>query len=243
MVLYKNTSLTALFIAASILTPVSGFTFHDHKVATESVGQVKTEVNTNLNTGLTVLERIKQQEEHQKPENKPVNVIKTLRITPVELTDNSGLIYLGGKISEAELAPYLAQLSELLAENYALFRQNQGKRDHFSFHMTLINPYEYQKIDTKTLDLKRALTVRLLGLGSISTGDKVSYYVVAESSDGQFFRQQQVLPRKDFHVTLGFNPQDIYGISKGAQTLVATEPATGVNSGVKAKLAPELQNR
>ncbi|WP_281558680.1 hypothetical protein [Thalassomonas sp. RHCl1] len=177
----------------------------------------------------SVLERIKKQEasglltqtsSERLSEKSAANVQKTLRVIPEILTDSSGLVYLGAKISEADLAPYLAELKQELADDFALFRQNQGKRDHFSFHMTLINPYEYQNLEISPEQIKQPLTVQLLGLGRVSAGKKTTYYVVAQSADGQFFRQKQLLPPKDFHVTLGFDPQDVYGVSKGVETLL-----------------------
>ena len=178
---------------------------------------------------LTVIERIKQQQNNQvKPAPGQETLMKNLSITVGKLTDSSGLVYLGGKITEAELAPYLSQLKYLLGDEYALFRHNQGQRDHFSFHMTLINPYEYQKLDASKLDLTQPLKVTLLGIGRVSVGDKTSYYVVANSPDGQFFRQKHLLAAKDFHVTLGFDPQDVYGVSKGEETLLKTKLKKGL---------------
>ncbi|WDE13925.1 hypothetical protein [Thalassomonas haliotis] len=177
----------------------------------------------------TVLERIKKQQAAELSrqassgllsEEGGVNVLKTIRVIPEKLTDSTGLVYLGAKVSEVELAPYLAELKQELGNDFALYRQNQGQRDHFSFHMTLINPYEYQNLEISPEQLKQSLTVQLLGLGRVSAGRKTSYYVVAQSADGQFFRQKQLLPAKDFHVTLGFDPQDVYGVSKGVETLL-----------------------
>ena len=169
----------------------------------------------------SVLERIKmQQASGVYTAQDGTEIQKTIRITPEVLTDSSGLIYLGGKVSEAELAPYLARLRKELGDDYNHYRQNQGKRDHFSFHMTLINPYEYQNLDISPKELSQPLKVQLLGLGRVSASDKTTYYVVAQSADGQFFRQKNLLGPKDFHVTLGFNPQDVYGVSKGVETLL-----------------------
>jgi len=150
-----------------------------------------------------------------------VNVDKTLSLELSELRDNSGLVYLGGKVPVAVLSDYLAQLkSELGEEQYAIYRQYQAARDHQSFHVTLINPYEYQTIDKEKLKLSPKFRVTLHGLGRVENDDKKSYFVVASSSDGQFIRQNFLLKNKDFHVTLGFFPDDIYGVSKGRDTLI-----------------------
>jgi len=145
---------------------------------------------------------------------------KTLRITVSELRDNSGLVYLGGVVSKAVLAPYLKELELILGDKFEQYRRHQSQRDHGLFHLTLINPNEYQFIDKSKVNLGQQYTVTLLGLGKVSKTQQDSYFVVAQSSDAQLFRQQQVLPFKDFHVTLGFFPQDIYGVSKGKTTLL-----------------------
>lgn len=146
---------------------------------------------------------------------------KTLRLAISELKDSSGLVYFGGKVSEAELSHYLSALkNELGEEQYATFRQLQAARDHQSFHVTLINPYEYQTIDKEKLNLSQNFSVTLHGLGTAEKAGKRSYFVVASSADGQFIRHKLLLKNKDFHITLGFSPTDVFGVSKGRDTLI-----------------------
>lgn len=147
---------------------------------------------------------------------------KTLTLEISELQDNSGLVYLGGKVSEVELSRYLKQLKNKLGkEKYAIYRQHQAARDHQSFHVTLVNPYEYQTINKEKFNLSQKFRVTLHGIGKVAKGDKESYFVVASSPDGQFIRQKLLLKNKDFHVTLGFYPDDVYGVSKGRDTLIS----------------------
>lgn len=146
---------------------------------------------------------------------------KTLTLKVTELTDNQGLMYIGGKVSRAELTPYLNQLKDILGkEAFTIYRQNQAARDHHTFHVTLINPYEYQKINKKNIHLSQPFQVTLHGLGHVEKGDKNTYFVVASSAQGQFLRQGFLLKNKGFHVTLGFSPTDIYGVSKGRDRLI-----------------------
>jgi hypothetical protein len=148
------------------------------------------------------------------------NVEKTLSIKVIELKDNSGLVYLGGEISSADLAPYLQQMKLLLTDDFVQYRQNQALRDHQTFHVTLINPFEYREVNQKNIQLGKSLSVKLLGLGKVAKEEKSTYFVVVQSSQAQFYRQQLALANKDFHITLGFNPQDIYGVSKNSDTLL-----------------------
>jgi hypothetical protein len=146
---------------------------------------------------------------------------KTLTLNITELSDNAGLIYLGGVVSSAELDGYLAQLKQTLGtDDYAIYRRYQAARDHQKFHVTLVNPYEYQTIDKSRIKKIKQFRVTLHGLGTVKKDNKSSYFVVASSSDGQFYRQNLLLKNKDFHVTLGFYPDDVYGVGKGRDTLI-----------------------
>jgi hypothetical protein len=156
-----------------------------------------------------------------------MEIVKLIQIKIVELTDNSGLTYIGGKVSAAALVPYLSQMQQRLGDDFVRYRQKQSARDHQSFHMTLINPYEYQSLTKsaketliKTATSETLLSVSLHGLARVSVDNKTSYFVVANSSQAKNYRQRLGLTDKDFHVTLGFNPNDIYGVNKGIETLI-----------------------
>jgi hypothetical protein len=150
-----------------------------------------------------------------------VNFERTLILDISELQDSAGLVYLGGKVSEVELSRYLSQLKgELGKEQYITYREHQAARDHQSFHVTFVNPYEYQTINKEKLKISQKIRVTLHGLGKVEKDNKTSYFVVASSSDGQFMRQKLLLKNKDFHVTLGFYPDDVYGVRKGRDTLI-----------------------
>ncbi|SEL83700.1 hypothetical protein SAMN05216262_12515 [Colwellia chukchiensis] len=168
---------------------------------------------------LSPLARAMAQKQHL-PADSP-QADKTLTLDIIELEDSTGLRYLGGTVPAAELSLYLTQLkTQLGAEQFALYRSHQAMRDHHSFHVTLINPYEYQTVNKDRLKMFTKFQVHLYGLGRVGKGDKTSYFVVASSSEGQYIRQNVLLKPKDFHVTLGFYPEDIYGVSKGIETLI-----------------------
>ena len=156
--------------------------------------------------------------------------VKNLRLQISKLSDSQGQVYLGAIINLAELSPYLTQLKDILKEDYPVFRGHQAARDHQSFHMTLLSPKEYQLAD-KTLvekllmsdtqnNYSNQLNVTLLGLAKVEQDNKKTFFIVAQSSDAQLIRQRFLLQPKDFHVTLGFNPTDIYGVKKDLSTLI-----------------------
>ena len=145
--------------------------------------------------------------------------VKSIQIELVKLTDNSGLTYVGGKVNAVDLDVYLSQMKQILGDDFTLYRQYQSNRDHHTFHMTLINPYEYQTLK-KPVAIGTNLSVSLRGLARVSVDDKTAYFVVAQSMQAKSYRQSLVLTDKDFHVTLGFYPSDVYGVNKGIETLI-----------------------
>jgi len=149
-----------------------------------------------------------------------------IEATIVELKDSTGLVYVGAEVNSTALQPYLKQLSTLLgAQQFQLFRANQLKRDQHGFHVTLINPYEYKEIST-SVEFGQLIKLTLLGLGKVEINDvnssqnAQSFFVITQSADGQKYRHTYSLKPKDFHITLGFNPHDIYSLSKGMERLV-----------------------
>jgi hypothetical protein len=146
-------------------------------------------------------------------------LVKLIQIEAVKLTDNSGLTYVGGKVNQADIELYLSQMKQILDDDYPLYRQNQSARDHQTFHMTLINPYEYQSLK-KDITIGTTFSVSLGGLGRVILNDKKTYFVIVQSSQATRYRQNLRLNNKDFHVTLGFFPSDIYGVNKGVQSLI-----------------------
>jgi hypothetical protein len=156
--------------------------------------------------------------------------IKSLRLKVAVLKDNQGQEYLGALVSRVELLPYLTKLKQLIPEDFNQYRALQVARDQQKFHLTILSPKEYQLADKVIVDrlltsdvnqyFSNQLNVTLFGLGKVRQDDKVSYFVVAQSADAQLIRQQFILPAKDFHITLAFNPSDIDNVKKDLSTLI-----------------------
>lgn len=155
---------------------------------------------------------------------------KSLRLKITILQDNQGQKYLGALVNRAELLPYLTKLKQLLTEDFNHYRALQAARDHQLFYLTILSPKEYQLADKNIVEKLLApgfnqsfssqLNVTLLGLGKVEQENKTTFFVVAQSADAQLIRQRFILPTKDFYITLGFNPSDIYGVNKGLSTLI-----------------------
>ena len=149
---------------------------------------------------------------------------KPVTLEPQRLTDNSGLIYIGYGVAENSVGDYLKQLQSLLGlQRFKLYRQAQRRRDHQQFHITLINPYEYPDVATINLNDIPTLSFELIGLGQALKGDNQTYFVVVTSIKAQQVRANYGLKAKDFHITLGFNKTDVFGVNKDSRSLVHSE--------------------
>ncbi len=144
----------------------------------------------------------------------------TIDIQLVHLQDSKGLKYIGGIVPRMSLLNYLSQMRSLIPTDFADYRQYQIERDHGEFHMTLINPYEYKEVDTNKLLTTGSLKITLEGLARVAKGNKETFFVVVNSEQAQMKRQLLGLSAKDFHITLGFKPEDIYDVSKGIERLI-----------------------
>lgn len=146
---------------------------------------------------------------------------KAVTLEPVRLTDNSGLVYLGYGVTKSSVTEYLNQLRLLLGQaQFDLFRQAQQLRDHDRFHITLINPFEFPDVSVLDLTEIPSLSFKLVGLGQANKSDNSAYFVVVESAAAQQVRAKYGLKAKDFHITLGFNKTDVFGVKKDRGSLV-----------------------
>ena len=150
--------------------------------------------------------------------NKPL--IGSHALTASILKDNSGLIYIGYKVDKSLIEDYLNKMREKLGDKeFETYRTAQVERDHDSFHITLINPYEYD--DIKNIEISRLPQATFLfkGLGRASKNIDTTIFVVASSDEAQKVRRSFGLKNKDFHITLGFNRNDVFGIKKDDSSL------------------------
>jgi len=115
--------------------------------------------------------------------------------------------------------------------------RNREERDGSSHHVTLISP-EDNRFLKKTLGLSNRQVgrrikeiqdqiaglpvtgMRDVGLGRASSGNNEVFFVVIDWPEGDKIRLECGLPKKDFHITLGFKISDIHGVSKDRSTLV-----------------------
>lgn len=151
------------------------------------------------------------------------NAANNLRCTPQIVRDKEGSEYLRCSIDSQAIQTYLNQMKRLLSEpSYELLRENKKIRDGNEYHITVIDPVEAKSCFSGMLSGIRVQEhcFTVLGLGTVRYAEKESWYVIVESASAKEFRASLNLAPKDFHITLGFNPSDIYDQSKGRNTLV-----------------------
>jgi len=134
--------------------------------------------------------------------------------------------YIGIKIPNEIVQPYLNFLKEEIGEdNYALYTENQQKRDRGDYHITVLNVMEFNKLN-KELGMDKFVNsldavfkyeiddLKLKGVGTATKNENRAYFIVCESDKLNAIRTRYELEPRDFHVTLGFQYKDVFGVRK-----------------------------
>ena len=131
------------------------------------------------------------------------------------LKDISGNNYLGIKIENGWVEPFLNELKEILGEDFSKYTNLQQQRDHNSYHITVINVMDYNRL-TKEMGISNFINsldlifkypiddLQMLGIGTASRNENRAYFVVCRSEKLKAIRDRYGLPEQDFHITLGF---------------------------------------
>ena len=140
--------------------------------------------------------------------------------------DAAGQNYLAIKIDSLELHPFMDQLRSLLEkEDFDLYTSNQETRDKGEHHITVINVMDYGRL-TKTMGMDKFVEalqpvlkyeiddLQMLGVGKAEARGNTAYFVVCDSDKIDAVRTRFELPKQDFHVTLGFDKKDVFGVPK-----------------------------
>ena len=142
------------------------------------------------------------------------------------IRDSLGQNYIGLKIEQNEVQPYLDELKGILGdEEHVLYTDLQQERDNGEYHITVINVAEYHRVakmigmrefvQSLELVLKYEIDdLDLLGLGKAESKGNTAYFIVSESDKLDAIRTRFELPKRDFHITLGFYTKDIFGVPK-----------------------------
>lgn len=133
--------------------------------------------------------------------------------------------YIGLNVRLEDVQPYLYTLREQLGEEaFNMFSNAQKSRDGDKYHLTILTPQEYRLVDQNVIDHYIGLNVELnlLGLGCAKNGKNEAFYIVVSCIAASNLRKDLNLESRDFHITLGFYPKDVYDQSKDQSTLIET---------------------
>ena len=142
------------------------------------------------------------------------------------LKDLIGNNYLGLDIPVSVVQPYLNELRDILGEeDYTKFTENQIKRDGGHYHITVINVADYNRL-SKNMGIDKFINsldpilkypiddLKLLGVGRAQKNENTAFFIVCDSAKLEAIRTRFELGEQDFHITLGFNFKDVFGVSK-----------------------------
>jgi hypothetical protein len=142
------------------------------------------------------------------------------------IKDTIGNNYLGIKFDKGTVEPFLNQLKDIIGEkDFENFTNNQQTRDKGSYHLTVINVMDYNKL-SKELGMDKFVSsldsifkyevddLKLMGVGTAERNTNRAYFIVCQSDKLDAIRDRYGLGEHDFHITLGFNHKDVFGVRK-----------------------------
>ncbi len=141
------------------------------------------------------------------------------------LKDTIGNNYLGIKVPNDVVDPFLDDLKEILGDDFGTYTTNQKRRDHDAYHITVMNVMDYNRlakevgVENFVNSLETILNyeiddLEMLGVGTAEKGDNRTYFVVCNSDKLDAVRTRFGLGKQDFHTTLGFKDKDVFGVPK-----------------------------
>ena len=141
------------------------------------------------------------------------------------LKDVIGNNYLGIKIPNGVIDPFLEELKDFIPEDeYGTYLGNQQERDN-GYHITVMGVSEFNKLNDKmgmdkfVSSLQSVFNyeiddLKMLGIGSAKKSTNQTFFIVCQSDKLDAIRDFYELDEKDFHVTIGFKWKDVFGVRK-----------------------------
>lgn len=114
-----------------------------------------------------------------------------------------------------------------LVPNAVDFNKKLLKRNNNAYHITILNVPEYN-IVLKSNEINELPTIKIddivfKGIGSITEGDMVTYYVVVDSLTINLLRDAYNMKQKDLHITIGFSDKDLFKKRKNVTNVFTIE--------------------
>lgn len=141
------------------------------------------------------------------------------------LKDNLDNNFLGIKIFEDGIEPYMTRLSQILGDQFEIYTKNKKILDRGEFFIEVVSVFEYDRLihelgmDNFINSLESVFDyevddIKFLGLGKAQLSSNTSYFIVVRSQKLEDIRDKYELPKIDFHITLGFKWKDVKGVRK-----------------------------
>ena len=142
------------------------------------------------------------------------------------LKDTIGNNYIGIQLPNGTVTPFLNELKSIIGDDdFKSYTDNQQKRDHGDYHITVINVMEYNAL-SKSMGIDKFINslepifkyeiddLKMMGVGTATKNENRSYFIVCQSDNLEAIRDRYELPKQDFHSTLAFNFKDVFGVRK-----------------------------
>jgi hypothetical protein len=147
------------------------------------------------------------------------------------IRDVLGNNYIGLKFDKQQLSLYLKRMKEIVdnEDKYETLVGNQQRRDvreesDYTHHSTIISVMEFNQLYKEhgskfqdRIDFILSLDISDLtieGVGRVQKNENEAYFLVLNSPTLDEIRISLGLEPKDFHVTLGFDKKDVFGVRK-----------------------------
>lgn len=124
----------------------------------------------------------------------------------------------------SEFNKHLRRLKNYLeTSNFNKVCKNRTARDNKLHHITIVSPTELRKLNKKEIEevLHKTVFYTLADVGEQHCGENSCYFITATSIQAQNLRENLGLANKDFHVTLGFDAEDIHDVIKDETTHIS----------------------
>lgn len=141
------------------------------------------------------------------------------------LKDNLGSNFLGIKVFETQIEPYMERLEKILGDEFEIYKKNKLVSDRGEYFIEVISVFEYDNLvrqrgmDEFINSLDSVFSyeiddIKFMGLGKASLNGNTSFFIVVQSNKLDQIRRRYELEDTHFHVTLGFKWKDVKGVPK-----------------------------
>lgn len=151
------------------------------------------------------------------------------------LTSSTGQQYFGVEVPSSYFDEMNTYLNSLGLQEHI---KNKLTRDDGHYHITIVNPKDMSFLYKNKIAYKETLnkfvgeeiSIPFYGIGKASKDNNEAYFAVMIHPRFQQVRDSLGLTAtQDFHSTLGFNEKDVFGVSKGLDSIICTPVALHAN--------------